>query len=1176
MVSYENVGDSIAYLTCIQQFTESIISNPSPKLGQDAGSNLLSGRFEVGVLKLFSITRDKFRELTGGLRADVNAELQRAIRRSCLKATVFACQFAYEQIDEVMVSWEESEQSLLTQRLNAVNRYLGNIGYKMIPPVLQTHRTKDDLILSKIAEIQTSLQSEIEYTKSRNYILPYNAADFQFNKLVTWDHNQPLSGYFEDLCQQMLNQIIEELLNRFGIVPDLLEYNIRVGWFKDKKYHFWFDEVSREFEGEIRHNQAVSNIYQAKIMTAIKTDIDKILSSTVSSQKRLKKLEGKLNDILNRLKKLTLNQKPVEIITNVNNQFFSDPASEYFEAETVVKERDVQMIRKENISEKVKEVLKICIVGEPGMGKSFLARKIVYDIYRDQVAKKSEERFYDIIWWIDADTTDAKKVESELIQLAKDKGIFGTLQVDKWINKTDDSGDFIGEEEVIRKLFETLKERSWLIVFDNAMDYDQDVSVSTEDLKVIRRKFETYTENYLPSVKNDGHLLLTSRNEYWGRIKHPPRLLRLEEWTDESVKSYLEYVPEGSSYDKIDDVSIEQVTDFQGLPLTVAIAKSYMLDLEGKNKFKRFYIEWSKKLEEVEHDFYDRNLLATVQLSYDRLTDGLKGLINALSCFAPDDIPVHYLFENEPNFIKERLGIDTNNVTSYLERIKKLSLGRYDTSTELYSMHRLVQSCIRKLQDDMLNQSYQICVILLARRFKHSVKEKDSAVTELLSSHIDTIAGVIRNQKPKLISNMNTEEGNEATQLFMNAGQYHFDTGDIESAENQFRTVIEVATEPAQTAKAKKSLANVLFLKGRKYFSDAEKLATEAANYFKTQKNQVDYIDCMNDVVSKIAQRQCLFEKCKLVSLDVKDIVDKYINEKIGEEDIFEHIIQKYVNNEAEKIAEKRGSIYHNLGSLYWTWGRKGDYEEARTYFIKAIEFQGDMVKALEDALDRYSDQEVIDRIVSTIDKKIFFLNVSRMIYGSVLGLLIEFDGEEGQWNQHMKAFKDFKDRAKEKRRYAYTAYYMLAHSWDREVLKKDLPDNFDVDELVDEIKFHDKILAGNDEKYDLIKKIVDLREAVRLSDREVADKISKEAYTQLVKQLEAMKYEFGSDEQKVIRYYDVNTCSVSAILDYANFLYYNKELDKAKQVAEYGIEVTKDIVYPRIAELQILANGSY
>ena len=139
------------------------------------------------------------------------------------------------------------------------------------------------------------------------------------------------------------------------------------------------------------------------------------------------------------------------------------------------------------------------------------------------------------------------------------------------------------------------------------------------------------------------------------------------------------------------------------------------------------------------------------------------------------------------------------------------------------------------------------------------------------------------------------------------------------------------------------------------------------------------------------------------------------------------------------------------------------------------------------------------------------------MILGAVLGLLEEFDGPGGQLAQHTLALEGF-DELTEKRRYAYTAYYRLAYGWDREVLKKVWADDLNAGQLIEKAKQYDKILSGTDEKYDLFRKVADLREAVRLADQTIAFDRAQNAHKSLWEQLNSMKPE------NVDRYYDVDT----------------------------------------------------
>ncbi|MCX6215600.1 NB-ARC domain-containing protein [Spirosoma sp.] len=880
--------------------------------------------------------------------------------------------------------------------------------------------------------------------------------------------------------------------------------------------------------------------------------VDILLVGQVLEKETLERCETKLDELLSGRSKKGL----AKLIQNVDKEAFKYAQSCYFNADLKYI-NNALAITKDNVNEKISDNHKICIVGEPGMGKSFLARQVVYSIFLDE-QQKTDSRKYDIIWWIDADTN---KVENELIELAEE--VFSKNTVSKWLAKAG-TGDAIGNVGVIKELFKELKDQSWLIVFDNAMDTDMNTRFGPEPVT-----FEEYAKKYLPQTTTKGHLLLTSRNKSWvirSKVKYPFQPLYLEKWTDESVKAYLEKSENPKR--KITVSSLEQVRIFQGLPLAVSIAKARILEINNPNRFAIFYQAWSEGFKKIEKEDYDtdRNLLTTIDVSYQTLSGDLKHLINILVCFAPDDLPVLSLYEHN---------VDIEDTLDYIER---LSLGRYDESAKppLYSMHRLVQECIKELQvkNGTLDTSYRYAINLLAKRF-NAIFGKDNTLISLLLSHADALAYVMRTEQKSF--SMSELEKNEAALLFINAGQYHFDAGDNKQAIEQFESAISITTDEVLIAKAKKGLANVLFLLGKSHLDEAEEFARAAADYFKKLPNKTDYIDCQNDVVGKILQRKCEFKECEEITLSTDVIVKEYIYNNVGESNVFEHIVEKYVRNEVDKIAEKQGSVYHNLGSLYWTWGRPGngdisDYERARNYFVLAIGFQQKMVDALKRGVDRFTDKDIRDRLEVAVGRKTFFLNVSRMIYGAVLGLSKLYSGEQGQWAQHLAAFDDFKERAFEKRRYAYTAYYKLAFSWDREVLLKELPDKFSKNDLIQEVLRYDDVLTGNDEKFDLIKKIVNLREAVRIPTKQ---NVAGSYYNDLKTQLEAMKYEFNRDGQPIFRYYDVDTFSVSAILDYAAFLSINGYQTEAQEVASYGLKVTNGIDYPRIDELEALAAGN-
>lgn len=1138
-------------INCLKEDT---LSKATLEVFNSLFSTVLGNAFQ----EKYNLYQNKLTELTV---PEHNADVERCSRHALLKALIIFSEAAKEQLSQTELTSKERDdcrhflieaQKYLTKKLEKLATLDDNDTVLQKNPLTQENRLT--LTIAK-----SGSKEQIDAMKT-------SLADIALSEF-----NYP-SGNL--LHKQLLTWLPEGLPNgRHWFVYYIHELHANLkkdepSYCRNARYILTQTKLA---EISLMSSETLNKLGNLMPLTSeIKELLDKYLikisEDTTIIREGIKVLLEDMKFIIALLKEQNSPTKLPEIIQNVDKEAFKNAKSIYYDAEIKYIDSESE-ITKHNLSEKITEHYKVCIVGEPGMGKSFLARQVVHNVYLAE-QQKTGSRKYDIIWWIDADTN---KVENELIELARE--VCGKKNVAEWLAKAG-TGDAIGNAGVIKELFYELKNRSWLIVFDNAMDTDTATGFG-RDLITLGE----YAKKYLPETTTKGHLLLTSRNKSWAirsKIQYPFQPLYLEKWTDESVRVYLEK-PENPKK-KITVNSLDQVRIFQGLPLAVSIAKARMLDINNPDRFSIFYQAWHegfkkikdfKKIEEEDYDI-DRNLLTTIDVSYQHLSADIKHFINVLVCFAPDDLPVLSLYE---------ANADTKDSLGYIER---LSLGRYDEADDkkLYSMHRLVQECIKQLQakNDTLNASYRKAISLLSRRF-NAVFGKDNTLIGLLLSHADTLADAIRTEQNSF--SMSESEKNEAAQLFLNAGQYHFDVGENKRSIEQFQSALNTTKDEALTAKAKKSFANVLFLLGRGHFDDAETYARAAAASFKKLRNKADYIDCQNDVLGKILQRKCEFEKCEKITLSTNKLVKDYIRDNVGDGDVFEHIVEKYVQNKDDKIAEKQGSVYHNLGSLYWTWGRPGngekndgntdisDYERARSYFFKAIDFQEKMVAALKGAAYRFSDKDISDKLNVAAGRKKFFLNVSRMIYGAVLGLLKEYDGDQGQWRQHQEAFADFEGRAFEKRRYAYTAYYMLAYSWDRKALFNELPDKFNENNLIKEVLRYDNVLGGNDEKFDLIKKIINLREAVKNPKRQ---HLAEGFYYDLRTQLEAMKYKFNRGKQQVIRYYDVDTCSVSAILDYADFLSKGEKVDEAKAVAEFGLDVTKGIEYPRINELKALA----
>lgn len=806
----------------------------------------------------------------------------------------------------------------------------------------------------------------------------------------------------------------------------------------------------------------------------------------------------------------------------------------------------------------------ICYLqGMAGIGKTILAQEIANNKIRDDR--------YDIIWWLDA---DEGKIIPSLEEFAE------KLAKESKIEKAKDKSPK-------ENISEYLKDKRWLLIYDNACDTQS------------KEKIETfYRENIIaPDAAKKQQVLITSRNSNWRLLHDNMKEIELKYWTNKEIEEFFNQK----------DIKVPDKTqlDILGkLPLAVALARSYLYKRsKGKRSFTAFYEEWKREYDNLDIDGKltdfkysadhpkksqdsnteeekDKSLFIVIKISFDNLEEPLQNLLKDMCCFAPDEIPMKVLYDRN-KATQPFDSVDYHALENKLTELENFSFIAHQQNKQ-YSMHRFIQQGIRGIakKEGQLETKVKNGVTLLKNAFKAKDPENWAFIP-----HVDAIFDQFK------VLPLN-EVKKDATNLFYEAGMFHYDMGETIRAEDTLEITRQlVENNPALEANVHKMLAKLLFLKGKTKFEPATDLANKAVQYFEQVGDVKSEVECKNEVLVKIRQRKCQFDKAQELFSDIEKI---------------------YTGD--EKFKDKLSGMYHNIASLHWTWGRKdtpegkgkNDYETSVYYFNKALEAGKETIRMIKKEKAKEKSAKEKRKQEGSISDRLLYQAVSRMIFGAVYGLLKEFDK---QAEQHKQALTHFKNQAKEKRRLAYTAYYMLAYGWDKEALNAEdahigkcdyfEEEGFTEMELIQLIGDQKMYLATDekegeegrseeekkkeeqkDEKYTLITKIVALRLAVRQETALEEDKnipaifipeSLEDAFYKLEAQLEEMKYTPAKDRVKEERYYDVDTCSVSAVLDYASYSLSVDKLEEAKEAAILAKAMTKDIMYHREPELASL-----
>lgn len=322
---------------------------------------------------------------------------------------------------------------------------------------------------------------------------------------------------------------------------------------------------------------------------------------------------------------------------------------------------------------------------------SVLARAALYGmggVGKTQLAIKYSREYRDLyagVWWFRAesettlqlDAQDACHAAGAMIQ----PGELPAIALRRWLER---------------------QEARWLLVYDNA-----------EEVAALRP--------YLPEGGRH-HLIVTSRNPAWGGLAKP---VEMEVWTKEQGAKFLAERLQGAAQGDL----LKLAGDLGGLPLALEQAASYLEETGASLADYRGLLagidtEGLILDEGRAATGYERSLVTTLSLTFERLSPAAQQLLRLCAFAAPEPLPERFFREAArvlpPELAEAAVNpLSWNKAASELyryglaQRVSITALDRApgaaaDSSELALSVHRLTQQTTRA----RLAQSEQDCKTL--------------------------------------------------------------------------------------------------------------------------------------------------------------------------------------------------------------------------------------------------------------------------------------------------------------------------------------------------------------------------------------------------------------------------------------------------------------------------------
>ena len=321
--------------------------------------------------------------------------------------------------------------------------------------------------------------------------------------------------------------------------------------------------------------------------------------------------------------------------------------------------RDTYFRGRDELLNKLRELLiaipnhRISLYGLGGVGKTQVATEYVY----------KHESDYKHIFWI-----SASRLQAALGEIAR-----ATQCISKYDNASPDTLAKAG------KIWMEGTE-NWLLVIDNLDNV-------------------TIVDSYLPSTKNGGHILITTRNKHvdsiLDEVVEVPML-----GSEDCVQLLLDRSGLGASENRKDAERI--VKQLGCLPLAIQLAGAYIHRSQNLKEYLRLFSKQRRELLEWSPVPVDKNhvTVATIwKMSFEELGSSYPdsiSLIQYLAFLSPDEIPLEFLVAAKDAVGPTMQTIFGNEfrLRKSLNELERFSLIRVFGGGDKISIHRLVQAVI--------------------------------------------------------------------------------------------------------------------------------------------------------------------------------------------------------------------------------------------------------------------------------------------------------------------------------------------------------------------------------------------------------------------------------------------------------------------------------------------------